>query len=78
MKKKVTWTTALGAGEVVRVELWRNGAFSDVLVNATKNDGSCNVKIPEETAKGKGYAVRVLLNSDPAVFDESDAPFTVK
>lgn len=78
VKKKVTWTSLFGAVETVRVELWRNGVFSDVLVNTTQNDGSCNVKITEETVKGKGYAIRVLLNSNPAVFDESDAPFSVK
>ncbi|MCC6796422.1 MAG: hypothetical protein IT366_14985 [Candidatus Hydrogenedentes bacterium] len=77
-KKKVTWTSLFGVEETVRLELWRDGVFNVVLVSATQNDGSCNVKIPKNADKGKGYTIRIVLDSDPAVFDENDAPFSVK
>ncbi len=59
-------------------ELWRNGSFQRWIDKSTPNDWSYKLKIPDVFEAGGGYTMRVILLSDPSVFDESDASFTVK
>lgn len=77
-KKKMTWTTKLDPNDTVRIEVWRNGSFVRRVDNSTSNDGVYKLTFPPEATPGDGYTMRVILKSDPAVFDESDAPFKVK
>lgn len=78
VKKSMTWTTTLDPDDSVRIELWRNGVFVHRVDKSTSNDGLYKLTFPSDAEPGKGYTMRVILNSDPSVFDESDAPFKVK
>jgi hypothetical protein len=78
VKKSMTWTTTLDPNDSVQIELWRDGAFVHRVDKSTENDGLYKLTIPSDAEQGNGYTVRVILKSDPSVFDESDAPFKVK
>ncbi|MDZ4861692.1 MAG: FG-GAP-like repeat-containing protein [Candidatus Hydrogenedentes bacterium] len=73
---KVRWTSG-AIGKKVGIELWRNGRRVTPLVRSTLNDGEENVRIPNDVAKGAGYAIRVISKSNPSLYTETKKAFTI-
>jgi hypothetical protein len=71
----ITWTSS-GVTGPVRIQLSRNGGLSwTTIINSTNNDGSqsWHVDGPATTQA----RIKVVSISNPAVFDISDANFTI-
>ena len=71
----VTWTDNLG-GEV-NIALYHNGVYSATLASNTPSDGEYLWLPDPALAIGTGYTIRVSSVISPAVYDASDAPFTL-
>lgn len=76
-QQEVKWTSKGAVGTLVRVELRHHGALTLTLAASTDNDGSVHVDLPTALPLGTAYTVRVISMTDPAVFDDSDAAFSV-
>ncbi|MDA0242029.1 MAG: peptidoglycan DD-metalloendopeptidase family protein [Chloroflexi bacterium] len=71
----LTWADNLG-GEV-NIALYHNGAYHTTLATNIPSDGEY-VWVPEATLPlGAGYTIRVTSVFNPALYDESDAPFSL-
>lgn len=75
-KTKIKWSSTGETGEKVAVELWRNGAFIEMIKGGTNNDGGINWDIPNKMPLGDGYSVRVYSKSNPLIYGASGA-FTI-
>jgi hypothetical protein len=75
MPQSVTWDS--NAGGDVKIELYKGGAFSRSITLGTANDGEFGWTMPADVEEGADYKVRVTSKSDPTLWDESDAAFTV-
>lgn len=71
----VTWADNFG-GEV-NIALYRNGVYSATLASNTPSDGEYQWTPDLTFATGSGYKIRVISVVNPAVYDESNAPFTL-
>ena len=76
-KYKVKWTSKGAAGNKVKIELWRNGAFVSTIKASTDNDGKQTWNVNEGLPKGSGYTVRVVSKSDAGIADASNNPFDI-
>lgn len=72
----IRWTSSGVTGKI-RIELWRNGSFVQVIKKGTKNDGKARWNIDPALEPGGGYSIRVLSKDDPGVFDDSDGTVTL-
>lgn len=62
----VAWTYAHSGGESVRIELLRNGAFDQTIIDSTlANTRGYLWKVPKDLAVGTGYQVRVASLGKP-------------
>ncbi|GMV90262.1 MAG: hypothetical protein AMXMBFR82_00400 [Candidatus Hydrogenedentota bacterium] len=75
-RRGIRWTSVGIAGKI-RIELWRNGNFVQVIKKGTKNDGKARWNIDSALEPGGGYSIRVLSKDDPGVFDDSDGSVTL-
>ncbi|MCL4851867.1 MAG: GPI anchored serine-threonine rich family protein [Bryobacteraceae bacterium] len=75
-RRGVRWTSSGVAGKI-RIELWRNGSFVQVIKKGTRNDGKARWNIDPELEPGVGYSIRILSKGDPSVFDDSDGSFAL-
>ncbi|HWR98175.1 MAG TPA: Ser-Thr-rich GPI-anchored membrane family protein, partial [Candidatus Methanoperedens sp.] len=73
----ITWMTTAAAGADVSIALYRGGVPYSVIAPSVPNSGSYSWAIPLAQALGNDYTIRVTSISQPTLFDESDAPFTV-
>jgi hypothetical protein len=71
----VTWTDNFGGG--VNIALYRNGLYTAALADNTPGDGEYLWVPGLALAPGPGYTLRVTSVLNPAVYDESNAPFTL-
>lgn len=76
-RREIRWTSSGDVGEKVRIELQRNNGFVQVIKNGTKNDGKVGWNIDSSLDPGDGYTIRIISKSNPAVFDDSDVPFSL-
>ncbi|MCC6487735.1 MAG: trypsin-like peptidase domain-containing protein [Candidatus Hydrogenedentes bacterium] len=77
-RKGIRWVSSWNASERVRIELWRNGSMVRVLKPRTLNDGRAAWYIDPSLPAGGGYVIRIISKSDPALYDESDVPFSLQ
>ena len=71
----VTWADNLGGD--VNLALYHNGIYSTTIASNTPSDGAY-LWAPDTTlAAGPGYTIRVTSVISPALYDASDAPFTL-
>jgi murein DD-endopeptidase MepM/ murein hydrolase activator NlpD len=71
----VTWADNFGGN--VNIALYHNGVYSAMIADNTPSDGTY-LWVPGSTvAPGPGYSIRVTSAINPAVFDDSNAPFTL-
>ena len=75
--RSITWTAAGAVGANVRIDLYKGGALESVIAASTPNAGSYSWAIPALQTLGADYTIRVTSIAQPALFDESDAPFTI-
>jgi len=73
--RAVAWADNLGGD--VRIDLYRDGAYVTTIDRATPSDGVRFWSIPGDLPVGDGYTVRVTNVANQALWDESDAPFTL-
>ncbi|MCC6793873.1 MAG: PQQ-dependent sugar dehydrogenase [Candidatus Hydrogenedentes bacterium] len=73
VKTKIKWSSNGETGDKVVVELWRNGAFIEMIKGSTNNDGGINWDIPNKMPLGDGYSVRVYSKSNPLIYGASGA-----
>ncbi|MDZ4859499.1 MAG: Ig-like domain-containing protein, partial [Candidatus Hydrogenedentes bacterium] len=76
-KFKITWKSTGNAGDKVRIELWRNGAFVRNIKTNAQNDGKQPWNVPEDLAKGSGYTVRVVSKSNSVIEDSNNNVFSI-
>jgi hypothetical protein len=74
---RIQWTASGDIGPDVRIELWKDGSKVANLKRSTPNDGRQKVLLKDTLTLGAGYTVVVRSLLDPAVFDESDAGFSI-
>ena len=72
----ITWTSSGVSGDV-KIELHKGGVYNSTVVSSTANSGSYTWEIPAAQLPGTDYQVKIISISDPAVFDLSDADFTI-
>jgi hypothetical protein len=75
-RRGIRWTST-GIGGKIRIELWRNGSFVQVIKNGTKNDGKARWNIDPGLEPGGGYNIRIMSKSNAGIYDDSDALFTL-
>ncbi|HEY5998112.1 MAG TPA: Ser-Thr-rich GPI-anchored membrane family protein [bacterium] len=80
----VNWTTIGDVDQLVTISLYKSGILDRVItpsIATTGNSGAYVWTIPNDpadpVAPGADYMIRVAKASDPTVFDESDAAFTI-
>ncbi len=71
----VTWSDTVTGS--VRIELLKGGSPVDTLTNATQSDGLFSWSIPLDVIVGSDYRIRITSISDPAVYDVSEANFSI-
>jgi len=71
----VTWTDNFGGD--VNIALYHNGVYSSALASNTPSDGAYLWVPAIALTPGPGYTIRVTSVINPAVYDESNAPFTL-
>lgn len=76
-KIAVVWKSTGDTGTDVTIELWRNGQKVKTLKGSTPNDGKQRVLLKDTLPTGTGFKIRVKSISDPSIFDDSDASFTI-
>lgn len=75
-RRGIRWTSSGVTGKI-RIELWRNGGFVQVIKKGTKNDGKARWNIDPALEPGGGYSIRVLSKDEPGEFDDSDGSFAL-
>jgi len=71
----VTWTDNFGGD--VNIALYHNGVYTATLAHNTPSDGEFLWVPGLAIAPGPGYTIRVTSVLNPALKDESNAPFTL-
>ena len=71
----ITWTSDVTTN--LRIVLLKNGVQIAVIAGAIPNTGSFNWAIPAAIISGTDYTVKISSCLAPAVFDVSDANFTI-
>jgi murein DD-endopeptidase MepM/ murein hydrolase activator NlpD len=69
----VTWADNFGGN--VNIALYHNGVYAALIADNTPSDGEYLWAPGSAMALGGGYTIRVISVLNPAVFDDSDAPF---
>ena len=71
----MTWADNFGGD--VNIALYRNGVYASTIASNTPSDGEY-LWVPNlAITPGAGYTIRVTSVLNPAVYDESNAPFTL-
>lgn len=73
----ITWDAGASLPGVT-IELWKGGALSRVVTTGAADTGSIQWAVPTDVTQGTDYRVRVASSADAAVYDESDADFTIQ
>lgn len=71
----ITWADNFGGD--VNIALYRNGVYSATLASNTPSDGEYQWTPDLTFATGSGYKIRVTSVINPAVYDDSNAAFTL-
>jgi hypothetical protein len=71
----ISWTDNLN--ENVKIELFKSGAFDSEIIASTPSDGSFSWDIPENTAAGLDYTVKLTSVNNAVIFDVSDGNFEI-
>ena len=74
--EQIQWSSQDVSGLLI-IELWKGGVLNRRLGANETNDGTFNWQIPDDLAPAFDYKIKIISVTDPSVFDESDAPFTV-
>jgi M6 family metalloprotease-like protein len=61
----------------LKIELFKNGAFNQLVSASEANDGSHSWKIPSGLTPGSDYSIRISNVSNSAYEDLSDSPFII-
>jgi hypothetical protein len=75
LSHSVTWADNFGGD--VNIALYHNGVYSAAIASNTPSDGEYLWAPAIALAPGPGYTLRVTSVINPAVYDESNAPFTL-
>jgi len=62
----------------IKIDLYKGGVFDSEINGSTPSDGSTNWNIPLGTTPGSDYKIKITSVDDTAVFDFSDADFTIE
>lgn len=73
----IRWTSSGPVGTNVNIALYKGGSFNSTIATGTANDGQFSWTVPAGQTAGTDYRVRVTDASDAAVFDESNANFSI-
>ncbi len=72
----ISWTQS-GAGDSVRIELYKSGSLFLTVTVATENDGEYSLEIPPSVATSGEYTVKIVSLLDETITDESETSFTI-
>ncbi len=72
----ISWTQT-GAGDSVRIELYKSGSLFITLTVATENDGAYSLEIPPSAATSGEYIVKIVSLLDESITDQSETSFTI-
>ncbi len=73
----IAWNSVGDVGGQVKTGLYKAGSLIGFIQEATANDDSLGWTVPDTLAAGNDYRMRITALADNAVWDESDAPFTI-
>jgi hypothetical protein len=73
--QNITWTDNII--ENVKIELYKGNTFHSFISTSTASDGSRTWDIPFTLESGTDYKVKITSVDNPAIFDFSDANFTI-
>jgi len=71
----ITWTTNLT--DNVKIALYKSGVLHSVIAPSVSPAGTYTWDVPSALTAGSDYRVRISRVSDPALFDMSNADFTI-
>ncbi len=71
----ITWTDELT--ENVRIQLFKGGVLNATIASSTPSDGLYSWTLPTSLQPGSDYTVKISSVANTAIYDESDAPFSV-
>jgi len=66
------------AGTTVQIELYKGGIFASLISSSAPNTGSYSWTVPALQTVGGDYRIRISSVANPAVFDTSNANFTIE
>lgn len=61
----------------VNIELRKNGVYYSDLATNISNGGLYNLTLPYSIPAGENYQIRIRLNNDVTIFDDSDGKITI-
>ncbi|HPG40252.1 MAG TPA: Ser-Thr-rich GPI-anchored membrane family protein [bacterium] len=73
----ISWSSVGEVGEQVKIDLYKDGSLLTTVHEATTNDDSLVWIVPDTLVAGDDYRIRITALDDNAVWDESDALFTI-
>ncbi len=73
---EIRWNATGNVGTTIKIVI-RRGTYSSTLAGGTPNDGSYNWNIPATYGYGTGWSIEVISLATPAIFDASDATFSI-
>ncbi len=73
--QEITWSDNISGN--VKIELFKGGVFYSEMISSATSNGSYNWDISDTTAEGSDYKVKISSVENPALFDFSDADFTI-
>ncbi len=71
----ITWNDNIP--EDVKIELYKSGLFLQTISPSAASTGSFVWNIPADQLPGSDYKVKITSTTDPALFDYSNAEFTI-
>ena len=71
----ITWSSGLGGN--VKLELYKGGAVSSVIVGSTPNNGAYNWSVPANQAVGSNYQIRISSIETTELADLSSSFFSI-
>lgn len=72
---EIKWNKS-GPDPIVKIELYKGGAWCQNIKNNAENTGSYFWQVPATTATGSDYKIKITSVSNPSVTDMSDNNFT--
>jgi hypothetical protein len=74
--QSITWDS-VGAGDNVKIELYKNDSYLSNIIVSTANDGEYTWLIPSNLSAGSNYKIKIIDTSDSSKYGYSDDYFNV-